>query len=72
MIVLGLCAVVIVALGLALYSMSLDNDELRYENQHLTDQNDILSASVERLLDDVTKLASEARHRDSHGRFVKK
>jgi hypothetical protein len=62
---LGFCGMVILGLAVWNFHLSLEGDELEEQNRRLTEE-------VERLLDDVTKLAAESPRRDSQGRFRKK
>lgn len=63
--VLGFCGVVIIGLAAWNYNLSVENFELEEKCRRLT-------LERERLLDDVTQLASEAPRRDEHGRFRKR
>lgn len=71
-IIAGISGLGCVALGIWNSSLSADNYYLRQSVHELSNDNQVYRLKVERLLDDVTKLAKQVPKHDAKGRFVKR
>lgn len=71
-IVAGVAGLGCMALAVWNAHLSADNCDLHESVHQLSEDNKVYEAKIERLLDDVTKLAAQVPKHGTNGRFVKR